>query len=145
MRFSLVLFVSALAACGSAAPPATSSAPSASQAPAAQDHANKKVREDISTEVFATQREGGITVIDVRTAEEFANGHVPGAVNVPIDQVSASHPTLAALDKDEPVYFICHSGGRSARAADMMAAEGYTAVNVLGGTATWAKEGRPVE
>ena len=104
-----------------------------------------KVREDISTAAFAEKLEGEIVVIDVRTPGEFANGHVPGAVNVPLDTLDPNADRFASHDKDTPVYFICQSGGRSARAADQMAKAGFTAVNVLGGTGTWVAEGRPVQ
>jgi rhodanese-related sulfurtransferase len=84
-------------------------------------------------------------VIDVRTPEEYAAGHVPGAVNVPLDQLGPSHAAIASLDRAQPVYFICQVGGRSQRAADLMAEAGYQARNVLGGTGAWVQAGKAVE
>ena len=82
-------------------------------------------------------------VLDVRTPEEFAAGHVPGAVNVPHDQI-ASH--LAQVPKDQDVVLYCRSGRRVAIAADVLSANGYTRLSHLEGDMTaWVGNGRPVE
>jgi rhodanese-related sulfurtransferase len=82
-------------------------------------------------------------VLDVRTPQEFAAGHVPGAVNVPYDQV-ASH--LAEIPKDKDVVLYCRSGRRTALAAEVLAANGYTKLGHLqGDMEAWLKDGRPVE
>lgn len=82
-------------------------------------------------------------LLDVRTPEEFAEGHVPGAVNVPHDQL-ASH--LAQVPKDEDVVLYCRSGRRAAMAADVLSANGYTRLSHLeGDMAAWVENGRPVE
>lgn len=83
-------------------------------------------------------------VVDVRTPEEYAGGHVPGAVNLPLDALGARMDELGA-HRDGEVYLICQSGRRSARAAELLSAAGYTAVNVEGGTAAWRAAGHPVE
>ncbi|MCB9686950.1 MAG: rhodanese-like domain-containing protein [Alphaproteobacteria bacterium] len=91
--------------------------------------------------------EKGAKVIDVRTPEEFASGHVPGAVNVPLGtfEAKATDPAMTGIDPNVPTYVICQSGGRSSRAADQLAAGGYAAVNVKGGTSAWVAAGKPVE
>jgi phage shock protein E len=82
-------------------------------------------------------------VLDVRTAEEFAAGHVPGAVNVPYDQVASQ---LAQIPKDKDVVLYCKSGRRAGLAADVLAANGYTKLGHLqGDMQAWSKDGRPVE
>jgi rhodanese-related sulfurtransferase len=82
-------------------------------------------------------------LLDVRTPQEFASGHVPGAVNVPYDQV-ASH--LAEIPKDKDVVLYCRSGRRAGLAADVLAANGYTKLGHLqGDMEAWLKDGRPVE
>lgn len=83
-------------------------------------------------------------VIDVRTAGEYASGHVPGAVNLPVDQVADG---FSALDIPEgaEVYAICQAGGRSARAASILAAQGVAVHNVTGGTGAWIAAGHPTE
>lgn len=103
------------------------------------------VRADVSIDDFVTAQAKGAVIVDVRTDEEWSQGHVPGAIHVPVDQVDPGNNTIKTLNKDAPVYFICASGGRSARAADRMAAAGYHALNVLGGTNAWVEKGLPVE
>ena len=82
------------------------------------------------------------TVLDVRTPEEYASGHVPGARNVPVDGVDALAGELRAAGAD--VVLVCASGGRSAHAARTLAAQGVRAVNVLGGTNAWVAAGYEV-
>ncbi|MCB9682820.1 MAG: rhodanese-like domain-containing protein [Alphaproteobacteria bacterium] len=137
----------ALVACGSSAP--TASTPAAHEAAPAHEAAAAPAagtRTDISVARLAELRAAGdITLVDVRTDAEYAGGHVPGALHVPLDTLSADNPTIAGLPKDKPVYFICQSGGRSSRAADAMAKAGLDTVNVEGGTGGWIAAGYPVE
>jgi rhodanese-related sulfurtransferase len=103
-------------------------------------------RADISLDEFAElHAEGGITLIDVRTNGEFAEGHIPGAINLPVERVHLENPIIASLDKSQPVYFVCAVGGRSSTAADRMAAAGFQAVNVDGGTNGWVGMGLAVD
>ena len=87
----------------------------------------------------------GYTYLDVRSEEEFAQGHVPGAVNIPVATSNPLGPGLVAnpdfnkqvaaqLDKDSKIITACLRGGRSLKAAMMLTAEGYTGiVDMLGG------------
>ena len=84
-------------------------------------------------------------VVDVRTPEEFVQGHIPGAKNLPLDELLPTHPIMAALSKDEPVFFVCRSGRRSGIAAVQMASAGFQAVNVEGGTLAWMEKGWAVQ
>jgi rhodanese-related sulfurtransferase len=70
-------------------------------------------------------------VIDVRTAEEFANSHVIGAVNLDLEN-GAFLAELADLDKNVGYALYCRSGRRSAIAAELMATAGFTEVRDLG-------------
>jgi rhodanese-related sulfurtransferase len=82
-------------------------------------------------------------VLDVRTAEEYVGGHVPGAVNIPHDQVAAR---LAEVPKDREVVLYCRSGRRAQLAAEVLAENGYARLQHLQGDMTaWAEQGRPVE
>jgi phage shock protein E len=82
-------------------------------------------------------------VLDVRTPEEYAAGHVPGAVNVPHDQLASR---LAEVPKDKDVVVYCRTGRRSALAADVLAANGYKRVSQLeGDMQAWVARGRTVE
>ena len=82
-------------------------------------------------------------LIDVRTPEEFAEGRVPGAKNVPLDTLGSQVEALKSEERE--IYVVCRSGGRSARAADLLARRGIRAVNVEGGTLAWQAAGEPIE
>ena len=80
--------------------------------------------------------------IDVRTPEEYASGHAYRSKNIPIDDLSAN---LDKLEKNEPVYLICHSGNRSKKAAQMLVDAGFPqAISVEGGTEAWQAAGLPM-
>lgn len=80
--------------------------------------------------------------IDVRTPEEYASGHAYRAKNIPLDQLSAN---LDKLEKNEPVYLICHSGNRSKKAAQQLVDAGFPqAISVAGGTEAWKTAGLPM-
>jgi rhodanese-related sulfurtransferase len=68
----------------------------------------------------------GVKVVDVRTPDEFASGHVPGAVNIPYDQISARAAELGPAST--PVLLYCRSGRRSGIAAQALGAKGFTRI-----------------
>ncbi len=78
---------------------------------------------------------GGARLVDVRTPEEFAAGHVEGALNIPVDALAGRLGELP--DPAAPLVLYCGSGRRSARAAALLAEKGYTAVYDLGGMSNW--------
>lgn len=81
-------------------------------------------------------------LLDVRTPQEYAEGHVPGAVNVPHDQLASR---LAEVPKDKDVVLYCKSGRRAGIAADVLAANGYTRLSHLEGDMNaWVEKGRPI-
>jgi rhodanese-related sulfurtransferase len=83
----------------------------------------------------------GVSLLDVREQDEWAAGHAPGAVHIPLGELPAR---VGELPEEGPLYVICRSGGRSARAAAWLNASGWDAVNVAGGMKSWQAEGRPV-
>jgi rhodanese-related sulfurtransferase len=86
-----------------------------------------------------------VVVVDVRTAAEFAAGHVPGARNIPHDQVAARLPELAGA-RDKTVVLYCRSGRRSALAAQTMREAGFSRLLQLEGDYPgWEAGGHPVE
>jgi len=81
-------------------------------------------------------------VLDVRTPEEYAEGHIQGAKLIPV-QVLAKH--LAEVPKDKQVYVYCHSGRRSANASKLLAENGFTRIeNMVGGITAWKSAGYEV-
>ncbi len=74
-------------------------------------------------------------LLDVRTPAEFAEGHIPGAVNIPVD---------ALQSRDVPVVVYCRSGNRSATASQILDRAGYETVYDLGGIIAWSAQGLPV-
>lgn len=96
---------------------------------------------EMTVDELAVARDEGPRLLDVRSPEEFVQEHVPGAVNVPLEDVLAAPGRFAG----ESAYVICGSGTRSWRAAEAMNAEGAAAVSVAGGTSAWTESGRDVE
>lgn len=91
---------------------------------------------DVAT-LKAARDAGTVALVDVRTPAEYADGHVPGAINIPVDTLARR---LSELEphKDADLYLICRSGARSARAQSMLHDAGYAhPINVAGGTLAW--------
>lgn len=84
------------------------------------------------------------TVIDVRTPEEFASGHISGAVNIPVEEADFGE-RIAELDPKASYLVYCRSGRRSAIAADLMAEAGFRDVVDAGGLQPLADAGAPLE
>lgn len=84
---------------------------------------------------------GSVSLVDVRNPDEYETAHVPAACLIPLAQVQ---DRLAEFPKDRPVHVICASGGRSARVADFLRAQGVDAINVAGGTYAWVDAGYEV-
>ncbi len=83
----------------------------------------------------------GVPLIDVREPDEYAAGHVPGAVSLPMSSIGDRIDELP----DGAFDVICQAGGRSARVVQALEARGYDATNVDGGTGEWIASGFPVE
>ena len=85
------------------------------------------------------EEESGYIILDVRTPEEFADKHIPGAVNIPNESISTEEiPELP--DKDQLILVYCRSGNRSKQASEKLAALGYTNVVEFGGINSWPGE-----
>lgn len=83
------------------------------------------------------------TLIDVRSPSEFKSGHIPGAINIPLNQLAGG---LSKIKSDKPVVVVCASGNRSRAGARIVAKAGYDDVhNLSGGTMRWQMRGFPVK
>ncbi|MFJ5919740.1 rhodanese-like domain-containing protein [Streptomyces ardesiacus] len=98
-----------------------------------------------ATTAQAAARLGEFTVVDVRSAGEYAGGHLPGAHNVPLERLDEAADALAAAAARGPLLLVCASGNRSAKGCARLAARGVEAATLEGGTSAWAAAGHPVE
>ncbi|WP_431041049.1 rhodanese-like domain-containing protein [Streptomyces sp. P1-3] len=83
----------------------------------------------------------GLTVIDVRTPGEYAAGHLPGALNIPLGQLPRALPALKAAADRSDLLVVCASGARSEDARRTLAEHGVAAASLTGGTSAWADRG----
>ena len=85
------------------------------------------------------QTEENYVILDVRTAQEFASGHIPGAVLLPNETIGTEDIPLLP-DKDQLILVYCRSGTRSKQAAEKLAQLGYTNIVEFGGINSWTGE-----
>jgi hydroxyacylglutathione hydrolase len=84
-----------------------------------------------------------LSVLDVRGAAEYREGHIPGAVNIPMGYV-LEH--IADIPRDEPLAVHCEGGTRSQAVISLLQKHGFTnLMNMVGGVEAWEKAGLPVE
>ena len=85
-----------------------------------------------------------VVLLDVRTASEYAEGHIEGAILIDQGQSDFIEKAKATLPTDKKIAIYCRSGRRSANAAGKLAAEGYKCVNLKGGIIAWKEAGKAV-
>lgn len=93
------------------------------------------VYETIDISEVTQYQEQGALVIDVRETNEYDAGHIPGAMNKPLSEISARN--LEGLDPNQEYVVVCQSGNRSQQASDLLAEEGYEVINVKQGMSSW--------
>ena len=131
----LLLAAASVAACGNASPVAETETPGPREAGVLT----------IEPQALATRLEAGepIQLIDVRTPEEFAKGHIEGAINIPVDEFDPA--ALLDVGGAERILY-CRSDRRSGVAAERLAEAGNTtAVHMEGGILAWEEAGLPVQ
>ena len=85
-----------------------------------------------------------VVVLDVRTAAEYAEGHIQGAILIDQEQSDFVEKAKATLPTDKTIAIYCRSGRRSANAAGKLADVGYKCVNLKGGIMAWQEANMPV-
>lgn len=101
--------------------------------------------ENTDVQDFATlMADSSVVILDVRTAAEFAEGHIPGAILIDQGQSDFMEKAQAALPTEKTIAVYCRSGRRSANAAGRLADAGYKCVNLKGGIVAWKEAGKPV-
>lgn len=87
-----------------------------------------------SDEFFQKEKSHPLAILDVREVDEFQNGHIPSAQNIPLSELDIR---FKELDKDTSYYVICHSGGRSVNACLFLGEHSFNVTNVMGGMSVW--------
>ncbi len=96
------------------------------------------------TEFAELAADTNVVVLDVRTASEFAEGHLERAINIDYQQSDFVEKAKATLPMDKKIAVYCRSGRRSAGAARKLSYEGYKLVNLKGGIIAWKAANMPV-
>ncbi len=90
---------------------------------------------DINSELEEMKSMKDAVLLDVRTINEYSNGHIPGSINVPVEEISNIKNVISNLDT--PVYVYCLRGSRSKSAVNSMKSMGYTNTKSIGGIASY--------
>ena len=105
--------------------------------PAGQEVSYRQINMDEA--ITMMEEESSYIILDVRTPEEFAEKHIPGAINVANETIGTDEiPELP--DKDQLILVYCRSGNRSKQASEKLAALGYTNIVEFGGINDWPGE-----
>ena len=94
----------------------------------------RRITQEIGMKIM--EEETGYLIVDVRRPDEFAEGHIEGAINVPNEGITDEMPEELP-DKDQLLLVYCRTGRRSKEAADKLAKIGYTNIYEMGGINTW--------
>jgi len=101
--------------------------------------------ENVDVNGFATLiADTNVVVLDVRTASEYAEGHIQSAILIDQNQSDFVEKAKASLPQDKTIALYCRSGRRSANAAGKLADVGYKCVNLKGGIVAWKEAMMPV-
>ncbi len=98
----------------------------------------------VSVDVFATAIDTGAVILDVRTPEEFAEGHLAGAINIDVTEAGFAEG-VAKLDPKASYAVYCRSGNRSRAAVDYLVQQGFSnVVDLSGGIQAWSTAGNEI-
>ena len=101
---------------------------------------------NLDVEAFAEKAaDPAVFLVDVRTPDEYAEGHLRGAANIDAEAADFLDKMEAACPKETPVAIYCRSGRRSAEAAKKLSKAGYTVCDLQGGILAWQEAGKDIE
>ena len=83
-----------------------------------------------------------VFILDVRTEDEYNENHLPGAINIPVNELGERTDEIPS---EKPVIVYCLSGGRSRNASEMLIEKGFNDISDMGGISEWINRGYPVE
>ena len=84
----------------------------------------------------------GLVILDVRTVAEYNDGHIEGAINIPVEELATR---LSELDKNDEILVYCRTGNRSTTAVEIMKDAGFTKIyHMYEGISVWTQQGYPV-
>lgn len=139
--YVLITAVCAAAILSACTAPAVREGAGASSAPVSADRTAAHYHKLTQAEAKDRMDAGGVKILDVRTAEEFADTHIRDAVNLPNESIRTGGEIPALLpDQDETILVYCRTGVRSRQASEKLAAMGYTNVYDIGGIVDWPYE-----
>lgn len=105
----------------------------------------QKNYEDVDVDKFEVLiADTSVIVLDVRTADEFNDGHIVRATNIDVKKDDFLKEVKVSLPTDKTIAVYCRSGRRSANACGKLSAEGYKCVNLKGGIIAWIDEKKPI-
>lgn len=141
MKKGLLASLLMLAVLVSSCAPAASGIPSgdSSASPASETETTASYQQISPDEAKEMMDDDGAIILDVRTPEEFAEGHIPGAVNLELGTFD-QNAAVVIPDKDAILLVYCRSGNRSKTASDILVSMGYTKVFEFGGIIDWPYE-----
>ena len=103
----------------------------------AADGSYQQITQEEAKEMMDSQE---VIILDVREQDEYDNGHIPGAVLLPVGSIDETTAAEVIPDKDSTVLVYCRSGNRSKTASSALAELGYTNIYEFGGISTWPYE-----
>jgi len=98
---------------------------------------------EITVTEFADLFDEHVFLIDVRETDEYVDGHVPGAIHIPLNEVP-NRVEEFRNPRGGVTYVICKVGGRSANACDYLSQKSLSVINIAGGTVGWLMQGHEV-
>lgn len=112
--------------------------------PASGCNSNTNITSVSASEFQKEIKTDSVQLVDVRTPQEYADGHIEGAININVQSDNFQQMAVKELSKDKTVLIYCRSGRRSLKAADILTGLGYKVVNLKGGVIEWEEDGLPV-